>query len=121
MARYEEFTIDQGSDIALEIECVNEDGSKKNLTNFSVSAMAKRSYTDSDGDPDTVTFTGIVAAPASDGIVTLNLNNTQTDSMNTRGRYVYDVELSFVDSDNATIIERILEGHIEVSPSVTKP
>ena len=121
MARYEELTIDQGSDVALELECVNDDGSKKNLTNYSVSAMAKRSYTDSDGDPETVTFNGVVADPASNGIVTLNLTNTQTDSMNTRGRYVYDVELSFVDSSNTTIIERILEGHIEVSPSVTKP
>ena len=29
MARYEELTIDQGSDIALELECVNDDGSKR--------------------------------------------------------------------------------------------
>ena len=34
--------------------------------------------------------------------------------------YVYDVELSFVDSSSNTIIERILEGKISVSPSVTR-
>ena len=50
-----------------------------------------------------------------------NQTNTQTDTLLTRGRYVYDVELSFVDSSSNTIIERILEGNIEVSPSVTKP
>jgi len=36
------------------------------------------------------------------------------------GRYVYDVELSYQDSDENTIIERVLEGQITVTPSVTK-
>jgi len=36
------------------------------------------------------------------------------------GRYVYDAELSFVDSAGATITERVLEGRIQVTPSVTK-
>ena len=75
----------------------------------------------SDGDPNTVSFTGIVANPSTDGIATLTLTNSQTDALKTRGRYVYDVEFSFVDSDSNTIIERVLEGNIEVSPSVTKP
>jgi len=35
------------------------------------------------------------------------------------GRYVYDVELSFVDSSSNTVIERILEGQITVTPQVT--
>jgi len=35
------------------------------------------------------------------------------------GNYVYDVEISYVDSNGATIVERILEGKIRVSPSVT--
>jgi hypothetical protein len=35
------------------------------------------------------------------------------------GRWVYDAELSFVDSDDNTIIERILEGQINVLPQVT--
>ena len=58
-------------------------------------------------------------APTSDGLVTLSLTNTQTDALKV-GNYVYDVELSFVDdSGGDTIIERILEGKIRVSPSVT--
>ena len=44
---------------------------------------------------------------------------SQTDSLKA-GRYVYDVELSFVDSDGATIIERVLEGKITLTPSVTR-
>ena len=121
MATYRDLTIEQGSDIAIEVHCENEDGSKKDLTNYTVTAMMKRSYGDSDGDPNTVSFTGIVANPPSNGIATLTLTNSQTDALKTRGRYVYDVEFSFVDSDSNTIIERVLEGNIEVSPSVTKP
>jgi len=30
------------------------------------------------------------------------------------------VELSFIDSSGDTIIERVLEGRIQVTPSVTK-
>ena len=56
---------------------------------------------------------------APDGIITLALNNNQTDLLKS-GRYVYDVEISFNDSNGDTVIERILEGKILVTPSVTK-
>jgi hypothetical protein len=52
-------------------------------------------------------------------VTTIALTNTQTDALKP-GRYVYDVEISFVDSDGDTIIERVLEGKIEVTPSVTR-
>jgi hypothetical protein len=120
-ARYEDLTINQGSDVSIEIHCENEDGTLKDLTNYSVNAIMKRNYRDSDGDPYSQAFNGIVSEPASNGIVNISLTNTQTDSLLTRGRYVFDVELSFVDSDSNTIVERILEGQIEVSPSVSKP
>ncbi len=119
--RYEDLIINQGTDVAIEIHCDDENGNNKNLANYSASAMMKRSYNDSDGDPNSLSFNAVVASPPADGIVTISLTNTQTDTLLTRGRYVYDVELSFVDSSSNTIIERILEGNIEVSPSVTKP
>jgi len=119
--RYEDLIINQGTDVAIEIHCEDENGNKKNLSNYSASAMMKRNYGDSDGDPYTQEFNAVIASPSADGIVNISLTNTQTDTLLTRGRYVYDVELSFVDSDSNTIIERILEGNIEVSPSVTKP
>ena len=46
------------------------------------------------------------------------ITNSQTGALRT-GRWVYDAELSFVDSDDNTIIERILEGQINVLPQVT--
>lgn len=120
MSNYEDITIKQGTDVAVEIELINDDGSAKNLTNYSVSAYMKRKYSDSADDPNTVQFNSIIATPPENGIITLSLTNTQTDALTTRGRYVYDVEISFLDSDANTIISRVLEGQVEVSPSVTK-
>lgn len=117
MAQYEEFTIDQGADFAMELHLTNVNGSVKNLTNYLVDAKLKKNY-NSDSD-DTYNFTSIVADPGTQGIVTLSLSNTVTDTLKS-GRYVYDVELSYQDSDSNTVIERILEGRIQVTPSVTK-
>lgn len=119
MADYEDFTIDQGADVAIELHLQETDGSKKNLTGHTVTAKMKRSYTSVDSD-EILDFTTIVSEPATDGIATLSLTNTQTDALNTRTRYVYDVELAFNDSDSNVVIERILEGKIKVSPSVTR-
>jgi len=118
MAIYEDFTIDQGADVALQIELVNPDGSTKDLTGYSVAAKMKKTFKSEANN--TLDFTAIVAQPSVDGIVTISLNNVQTDTLATRGRYVYDVEISYVDEDENTIIERILEGKIKVNPSVTR-
>ena len=42
MAQYEDFTIDQGTDVAIEIHVVDALNATKNLTNYSVSAKMKR-------------------------------------------------------------------------------
>ncbi len=119
MADYEDFTIDQGADVAIELHLQETDGSKKNLVGHTVTAKMKRSYTSVDSD-EILDFTTIVSEPATDGIAVLSLTNTQTDTLNTRTRYVYDVELAFNDSNSNVVIERILEGKIKVSPSVTR-
>ena len=116
MAQYEEFTIDQGADVTIELNLVDENDGAKNLEGYSIAAKLKKNYNSSDSD--TTSFTTIISN-ASNGIASLSLNNTQTNALKA-GRYVYDVELSFQDSDGDTIVERILEGRIQVSPSVTK-
>ena len=116
MAQFEEFNIDQGSDLELEIHLINAtDGAKKNLTNYSVSPALKRGY--NADSANTTMFSGIIS-DTTNGIVTLELSNTQTSAL-VKGRYVYDVQISHVDSDGDTIIERVLEGTATVSPSVT--
>jgi hypothetical protein len=117
MATYEEFTIDQGADVAIQLDLVDINGAVKDLTNYAVSAKMKKNY--NSDSADTQDFTAIVASPPEDGKITLSLTNTQTDALKA-GRYVYDVEISYIDSDQNSIIERILEGRIQVTPSVTK-
>lgn len=119
MADYEDFTIDQGADVAIELHLQETDGSKKDLTAHTAAAKMKRSYNSVDSD-EIVDFTTAITEPPTDGILVLALTNAQTDALNPRNRYVYDVELSFDDSDGNTIIERILEGKIKVTPSVTR-
>jgi len=114
MAEYEKFTIDMGSDVAIQLELVDTSGNPKDLTNYSAAAKMKRNY--NSDSADTTDFA--VAIEPTNGIVTLSLNNSQTDALRV-GNYVYDAEISYVDSNGSTIIERILEGKIRVSPSVT--
>jgi|SRR6056300_609269 len=118
MAYYEDLTIDQGSDVAIEIHLLEKNGSVKNLVGHNVAAKMKRSY--SSDSADTVDFGAIIADPATDGIITLSLTNQQTDSLNAKKKYVYDVEISYNDSDGNTIIERVLEGLVNITPSVTR-
>ena len=79
----------------------------------------KRNYNDSANDPNTVTFNAIIPTPASNGIVTLSLTSDSSATLQTRGRYVWDCEVSFVDSDSNTIVQRVAQGEGEVSPQVT--
>ena len=116
MAQYEEFTIDQGADVAIELHLVDRNDAVKNINNHTIAAKLKKNY-NSDSS-DTTDFAAIVS-DADNGIATISLTNAQTDALKV-GRYVYDVELSFVDSGGNTITERILEGRMQVTPSVTK-
>ena len=115
MAEYEKFDIDQGSDIAIQLDLVDQNNNKKDLTNFSAAAKMKRTF-NSDSS-DTTAFSAAIT-DADDGILTLSLTNTQTSALKV-GTYVYDVEISFQDSASNTIIERVLEGKIRVHPNVT--
>jgi len=125
MAQYEEITIDRGSDIAIQLELINADGSAKNLTDHTITAKLKKNYNSSDSTsatPDVWNFdsdrTNVGTNPLN-GVAAISLSSAQTSQMKP-GRYVYDVELSFVDSDGDTIVERILEGRATVTPSVTR-
>lgn len=114
MAQYEEFTIDQGTDVAIEIHLIDDTGGVKDLSNHSIRAQLRKNYSSTAG----VTFNSIIAIPPSAGIATISLTNLETAALD-KGRYVYDVELSFIDSNNNAIIERILEGRVQITPGVT--
>ena len=117
MAQEETFTIDQGADVAIQLHLIDPTGGAKDLANHTINAKKKKNF--NSDSADTQTFNTVIATPSTDGILTLSLTNTQTDSLRA-GKYVYDVEMSFVDSDSNVVIERVLEGRIVVSPSVTR-
>ncbi len=118
MAQYEDLEVDQGSDIKWQVRMLSSDGTPRDLAGYTVRGRANRSY-DADSS-DSVTFATSLLTPQSDGIFEFMLTNTQTDSMSRR-RYVYDLEVEFVDQGTGlTTVERVLEGNLIVSRSVTK-
>lgn len=119
MAAYEEITIKQGSDIAVEIHCETNDGAPVDFTNYMAAAKMKRTY--NSDSADTTDFTAFIANPGTDGVVTIALTSEETAALKP-GWYFYDVETQyFLDSSGDTVsIERVLEGKIFVTPAVTK-
>ena len=117
MAQEEIFTIDQGSDVAIEMHIVKKDGNPRNIASHAFNMKMKRSYNSTDS-ADIVDWATIVS-DADKGIMTASLTNTQTDLLR-KGKYLYDVEMQYVDSGGDTIIERVLQGQMIVSPSVTR-
>ena len=111
MAQYEEFTVDQGADVAIELHLTDLDGAAKNLNGHTVTAKLKKTF--NSDSADTTEFNTVVASPATDGKVTLSLTNTQTDALKA-GRYVYDIII-----DNGTTRTKVLEGQLHVEDSVT--
>ena len=98
MAQYKDLTIDQGTDITVELHLINTDKSAKNLTGYFTSAKLAPNYNATDSDR--ISFITEVATPATDGIMYLSLTNQQTDGLQTKRKYVYDVEISYIsDSD----------------------
>lgn len=118
MAQSEELEIDQGSDFTVELDVRNPDGSKKNLTGHTFVAWMKKTY--GDDSSEAVKFSTSVLSPPTNGKVALKLTNTQTDLLDTKRRYVFDVEMNYQDSDMNDLVERILQGTATVSPSATK-
>lgn len=114
MAQYETFEVDQGADLKILLTLTELDGSIKSLTQYTSAAQARITHLASDSDA--VSF--LTRLDSSAGTLQLELTNTQTSLLNA-GRYFYDVEL-YHDSGARSLVERLLEGFIEVSPSVTR-
>jgi hypothetical protein len=112
MAVYADLSIDQGSTFIFYFEVTNPDGSVYDLTDYSVRAQLRRAYASS----AFIEFTSEIS-DAVNGIVVISLSPDQTSDLKP-GRYLYDVELSL---DSNTIVNRVLEGQIEVTPRVTRP
>ena len=111
MAVYSNIVIDQGADYTASIDVTDADGDAVDLTGHTGKGQIRKTYSSSTA----VDFTVNVKAPATNGVLTIGLTNTQTNAMKA-GRYVYDVELRLADST----LEKVHYGIITVLPEVTK-
>jgi len=115
MATRANFIIDQGTTFNTTINLSQTDGTLFQLDDYTARGKIRKSYSSSTA----TTFTASISenSPSQD-TVSISLNSDQTGSLQA-GRYVYDVEV--VDSSSSPdTVTRILEGHIEITPSVTQ-
>ena len=112
MATRADLIIDQGTTFSSTINISQSDGTLFQLNDYSARGKIKKAFSSS----TSVDFTCVVNenSPSQD-TVTISLNSIQTASLNS-GRYVYDVEV--FTSDSPAIVTRIVEGQVEVTPSV---
>lgn len=116
MAQQEDIVIDQGSDFIMSVFLGEKTGVPKNLTGYNVSAKLKKTHTANNSTA--IPFTCSIVDPPETGEIILSLTNEQTETLKI-GQYVYDIEIDWV-SNNRIFIERVLEGIVFVSGSVTK-
>jgi len=110
-AAYSNLFMDQGSTFQTSIVLNDASGNAYNLTNVVVHSTIRKSYTSANA---TAVFQTTLNTGS--GTVTLDLGANTTANI-ASGRYVYDAMLT----NNLTQVStRILEGIIQVSPSVTR-
>jgi hypothetical protein len=108
MASTANIVIDQGTTFSTTLTLTNDDGTDKDLTDYTVTSQIRKSYY-------TNTYTDFTTAKVNlEGEITLSLTATQTSALKA-GRYVYDVEIA---SDAETV--RVVEGIVTVTPEVTR-
>jgi hypothetical protein len=108
-AAYVNLYMEQGTTFSTTITIDDVYGNAYNLYGYSANSQIRKSYYSTNA---TATFSTSIDNELS--TITLSLTNIQTANISP-GRYVYDTKIS---ANNVTT--RILEGVVDVSPSVTK-
>lgn len=110
MAVVANITIDQGSDFTSSVTVEDVAGNPMNLTGYTASGQIRKTYYSTTA----IDFTASVTS-AANGLITIELDKDTTKTMKP-GRYVYDLE---IESSGGTVT-RVVEGQLEVMPSVTR-
>ena len=110
MATVHNIVIDQGTTFSLELTVTNDDGTAKNLANYTVASQMRKSY-------EAATATSFTTSKVdATGVITLSLTAAQTSAIK-NGRYVYDCEIT---ATSPAETRRVIEGIVTVTPEVTK-
>lgn len=109
MAKKHNLTIDQGSTFSTDLAALtDENGDVLPLSGYTANSQLRKWYTSTNA----VAFS--TSINVSSGVISLSLTSNQTSNL-VAGRYVYDVEIS-----NGSVISRVSEGIVTVSPNVTR-
>jgi len=109
-AAYQNLYMEQGTTFNTTITLDDVYGDVYNLSGYTVKSQMQKSYYSAN---TTAVFTS--SLNPTQGLITLSLSAPTTANI-TAGRYVYDATIT----DNLGNVTRILEGIIDVSPSVTR-
>jgi hypothetical protein len=109
MATYKNLFIDQGSDFNVTIDLSPIVGSLV-LTNYTGRGQVRKTYNSSAKTDFLVTLDSVNKE------LLCNLTSEKTGALKP-GRYVYDLEI--LSPDSTSIITRVIEGQVEVTPRVT--
>lgn len=101
--------IDQGTTFSTDLSLKDDNGDPLNLSGYTSNSQIRKWYTSKNA---AATFSTSINVDS--GSITLALNANQTGNL-VAGRYVYDVEIT-----DGTIISRIVEGIVTVTPQVTR-
>jgi len=112
MASYANISADQGADFQVSVEIEDSNGDLLNLTGYTVYGQVRRTYK----SETAVNFTIEIAANRALGSISIKLTDQQTKAMKA-GRYVYDV---YATNSTTEKTIKVLEGILEIVPSVTK-
>jgi hypothetical protein len=108
MATKANLVIDQGSTFSTDLTLNDENGDPLSLNGYTANSQIRKWYTSL---TPSASFTANVDTA---GIITLSLTANQTSNL-VAGRYVYDVEIQ-----DGSVVSRIVEGIVTVTPQVTK-
>ena len=109
MATYSNLFIDQGSDFSFSVDVSSDGTSPVNLSTYSGRGQIKKSYASS-------TATDFTIVIDDSDTLTASLTAAATSALKP-GRYVYDIEI--LSGDTPSIVTRVVEGQVEVTPRVT--
>ena len=110
-AAYSNLYIEQGTSFTTTITVDDVYGDVFDLTNYTAQSQIRKSHYSAN-----ITATFTTSVNSGQGSITLSLSSAVTANI-APGRYVYDTKIIGTNNGQVT---RILEGSVDVSPSVTR-
>lgn len=107
MAKQQNITNDQGTDVAFYTYVLDSDGEVTDLSDYTARATMRKHW----ASANSYVFTCDIAANHQ---ISMSMTNVETDLI-PPGRYVYDCEIE----SSANVVVRAVEGVVLVNPSVS--